>query len=195
MSSWVIGIEIEERLIIMRSEGRKGRMEKNYNMEDYLTFLMDSYGNSVFRMCYAYLKDYQLAEDVAQETFIRVYQHYGKFRNQSSIKTWIIQIAINLCKNKMRTHWWKERLQQVFLETEKAVTENYDSVLDGHLILEEIGKLPLKYREVILLYYYQEFEISEIAEILNMKESTIKVRLVRAREKLKPNLREVLWNE
>lgn len=170
-------------------------MKKNNNMEDYLTSLMDNYGNSVFRMCYAYLKDYQLAEDVAQETFIRVYQHYGEYHNQSSVKTWIIQIAINLCKNHMRTHWWKDRLQQVFLETEEAVTENYDSVLNGQLILEEIGKLSPKYKEVILLYYYQEFKISEIAKILNVKESTIKARLVRAREKLKPNLREVLWNE
>lgn len=168
---------------------------KNDNMEEYLTFLMNSYGNSVFRMCYAYLKDYQLAEDVAQETFIRVYQHYGEFRNQSSIKTWIIQIAINLCKNQMRTHWWKNRFHQMFMDVEEEATDSYDSILNGQLILEEISKLPVKYREVILLYYYQELTISEIAKILYMKESTIKARLVRAREKLKPRLREVLWGE
>ena len=175
-------------------KGGKGRM-KNDNMEEYLTFLMNSYGNSVFRMCYAYLKDYQLAEDVAQETFIRVYQHYGDFHNQSSIKIWIIQIAINLCKNQMRTHWWKKRFYHVFMEIEEAVTENYDSVLNGQLIFEEISKLSVKYREVILLYYYQEFTIPEIAKILDVKESTIKARLVRARERLKPKLREVLWDE
>lgn len=170
-------------------------MEKNNNTKEYLTFLMESYGDSVFRMCYAYLKDYQLAEDIAQETFIRVYQNYESFRNESSIKTWIMQIAINLCKNQMRTHWWKDRVQQVFLEREEAVTENYDSVLDGRIVLKEIGKLSPKYKEVILLYYYQEFKISEIAKILNVKESTVKARLVRAREKLKPSLREVLWSE
>lgn len=170
-------------------------MEKNNNTKEYLTFLMESYGDSVFRMCYAYLKDYQLAEDIVQETFIRVYQHYESFRNESSIKTWIMQIAINLCKNQMRTHWWKDRVQQVFLEREEAVTENYDSALDGRIVLKEIGKLSPKYREVILLYYYQEFKISEIAKILNVKESTVKARLVRAREKLKPSLREVLWSE
>lgn len=91
------------------NERGKRRMEKD-DMDEKLTFLMNHYGDSVFWMCYAYLKDYQLAEDVAQETFIQVYQHYGEFRNQSSIKTWIIQIAINLCKNQMRTHWWKIQL-------------------------------------------------------------------------------------
>lgn len=169
-------------------------MEKNDDIDGYLTFLMNTYGNSVFRMCYVYLKDYQLAEDIAQETFIRVYQHYGEFCNRSSIKTWIIQIAINLCKNQMRTHWWKNRFHQGIEEVEEAA-DCYDSILNGQLILNEICKLSIKYREVILLYYYQELTISEISKALDVKESTIKARLVRAREKLKPRLREVLWDE
>lgn len=169
-------------------------MEKSHNMEEYLTFLMNNYGNSVFRICYAYLKDYQLAEDVAQETFIRVYQHYEEFHNQSSIKAWITQIAINLCKNQMRTHWWKNRFHQGIQEEEEAV-ECYDSVLNEQVIYKEINKLPIKYKEVILLYYFQEFTIYEIAQILKVKESTVKARLVRAREKLKPKLEGVLWDE
>ena len=83
----------------------------------------------------------------------------------------------------------------MFMDVEEEATDSYDSILNGQLILEEISKLPVKYREVILLYYYQELTISEIAKILYMKESTIKARLVRAREKLKPRLREVLWGE
>lgn len=170
------------------------RVEKD-DMDEKLTFLMNRYGDSVFRMCYAYLKDYQLAEDVAQETFIQVYQHYGEFRNQSSIKTWIIQIAINLCKNQMRTHWWKIQLYQRIMEVEEEAEECYDSILNQQIIFEEISKLPVKYREVILLYYYQGLKISEIAKILNKTDSAIKSRLTRAREKLKPKLKQVLWNE
>ena len=166
---------------------------KNDDMEENLTFLMNKYGNSVLRMCYIYLKDYQLAEDVAQETFIRVYQHYEEFHNQSSIKTWIVQIAINLCKNQMRTHWWKNRFHQDIIEIE--IDEYYESFLDRQMVLDEIGKLSVKYREVILLYYYQELTISEIAKVLGEKESTIKARLVRARERLKPELKEVLCYE
>lgn len=168
-------------------------MESNENMEKRLTVLMDEYGDSVLRMCYVYLRDYQLAEDVAQETFIRVYQHYGEFQNQSSIKTWILRIAINLCKNQMRTHWWKCRSGKEILEID--TDEYYDSFLDRQMVLLEISKLAPKYKEVILLYYYQELSIGEIAHLLNEKESTIKARLVRARKQLKPELEEVLCYE
>ena len=68
--------------------------------------LIAEYGDSILRMCYLYLKDYHLAEDIVQETFIQVYNHYDSFRQQSSVRTWIIQIAINLCKNQMRTKWF-----------------------------------------------------------------------------------------
>lgn len=168
-------------------------MEQSQNMDQRLTILMDEYGDSVLRMCYVYLRDYQLAEDMAQETFIRVYQHYGEFKNQSSIKTWILKIAINLCKNQMRMNWWKCRSGKELPETD--TDEYYDSFLDRQMVLSEIGKLPAKYKEVILLYYYQELTISEIANLLNEKESTIKTRLVRARNRLKPELAEVLCYE
>ncbi len=168
-------------------------MEQNKDVDEQLIVLMNEYGDSVLRMCYVYLKDYQLAEDMAQETFIKVYQHYEEFQNRSSVKTWILKIAINLCRNQMRTHWWKYRSEQELLET--GAEEYYDSSLDSQVILAEIAKLPVKYREVILLYYYQELAILEIANLLNEKESTIKARLVRARKKLKPELAEVICYE
>lgn len=168
-------------------------MKQNENIDEYLNMLMNEYGNSVLRMCYIYLHDYQLAEDVAQETFIKVYQHYEEFQNKSSIKTWILKIAINLCRNQMRTHWWKCRSGEEFLEAD--TNEYYDTFLDKQIVLGEIGKLPAKYKEVILLYYYQELTIPEIATLLNEKESTIKARLVRGRKKLEPELAEVFCYE
>ncbi len=170
-------------------------MEQNteQDMEKRLTVLMNEYGDSVLRMCCIYLRDYQLAEDMAQETFLRVYQHYGDFNNRSSLKTWILQIAINLCRNQMRTRWWKNRSRT---EIGEIRTDEYeDSFLEREMILEEIGKLPPKYKEVILLYYYQELTITEIAEVIGEKESAVKARLVRARNKLKPELKEVLCYE
>lgn len=177
-------------------EGGKVVMnEKIDYMDEGLTILMKRYGYSVFWMCYAYLKDYQLAEDVAQETFIRVYQHYGKFHNQSSVKNWIIRIAINLCKSQKMTHWWKKQLCEDIMEVEEEIEERFEAVLNQQIIFEEISKLSPKYREAILLYYYQDFKISEIAVIMGEKDSTIKSRLKRAREKLKPRLKMVLGAE
>lgn len=81
-------------------------MPANIN-EEIISRLINQYGNSILRMCYMYLKDYQLAEDVTQETFLQVYEKYETFENRSSEKTWITRIAINRCKNCMRTHWFK----------------------------------------------------------------------------------------
>lgn len=158
--------------------------------EELIHRLIDQYGTSILRMCYMYLKDYQLAEDVTQETFLQVYEKYETFENRSSEKTWIMRIAINRCKNCMRTHWFKK----VSIDTIPEISENdnYDTILDKNAISFEIMKLPQKYKEVILLYYYQELSVKDIAAVLNQKETTILQRLRRARDYLKPRLQEVL---
>lgn len=158
--------------------------------EETLTRLINQYGNSILRMCYIYLKDYQLAEDVTQETFLKVYENYKSFENRSSEKTWITRIAINQCKNCMRTRWFKH--VRIDMISEITDNDNYDRILDKKVISLEIMKLPQKYKEVILLYYYQELSVKEIAFILNQKETTILQRLRRAREYLKPRLQGVL---
>lgn len=158
--------------------------------EETLTRLINQYGNSILRMCYIYLKDYQLAEDVTQETFLKVYENYKSFENRSSEKTWITRIAINQCKNCMRTRWFKH--VRIDMISEITDNDNYDRILDEKVISLEIMKLPQKYKEVILLYYYQELSVKEIAFILNQKETTILQRLRRAREYLKPRLQGVL---
>ena len=63
--------------------------------EQILEHLMNEYGDTILRMCYLYLKDYQLAEDAVQETFLKALKHYGSFQHQCSEKTWLIRIAIN----------------------------------------------------------------------------------------------------
>lgn len=161
--------------------------------EKIISELITEYGDSILRMCYVYLKDYHLAEDVTQETFIQVYNNYESFQQQSSIKTWIIRIAINLCKNQMRTKWFSVMREEEFPILSYA--EDYDGIIDREQLITEIGNLRPKYREVVLLFYYQELSIREIAELLDKKESTIKVRLKRAREQLKQALKEDYFYE
>lgn len=152
--------------------------------------IVEEYGNSVLRMCCLYLKDYQLAEDVTQETFIKVYEKLDTFRHDASMKTWIMSIAINLCKNQMRTHWFKRTSLEYFPE---LVTKDvYGEILKNNVISAEIMRLQPKYREIILLYYYQELSVKEISSVLGVKEATVLQRMKRAREQLKPFLREVL---
>lgn len=158
--------------------------------------LIDEYGNSIFRMCFLYLKDFHLAEDAVQETFIKVYKNHSSFKGDSSEKTWVIRIAINVCKNYLRGSWWKRIDESAVLES-VPVKENFDdekSELAENLILE-VMKLNTKYKEVILLYYYQELKVREIAEVLLIPEATVSTRLKRAKDKLRINLEGDFFNE
>lgn len=152
------------------------------NMEQ----IVDKYGNSLFRMCYLYLKDIQLAEDAVQDTFVKVYRNYNQFQGGSNEKTWIMRIAINVCKDYLRSTWIK-RVTPV--ETFADVLEPAKPIAEDNLLIAEVMKLKPKYREILLLYYYQDMKINEISHILQTPESTISVRLKRAREQLKKNLK------
>ena len=176
--------ENERRVKIVYFSGEGGKNLAIKINEELFKKLVTQYGNSILRMCYMYLKDYQLAEDVTQETFLQVWNKYETFENKSSEKTWITRIAINRCKNCMRASWFK----RVSIEELPEIFENDSSemILNKGTISLKIMKLPQKYREVILLYYYQELSVKEISAVLNQKETTILQRLKRARECLKP---------
>lgn len=142
-------------------------------------------------MCFLYLKDAHLAEDAVQDTFIKAYNSYSQFKGKSSEKTWIMRIAINVCKNYLRNSWWKRVDESVVLDN----IPTDESLIKDDTLLLEVMKLSQKYKEVILLFYYQEMKIREIAEILKIPESTVSVRLKRAREKLKSNLEDMDYAE
>lgn len=182
--------ENERRVKIVYFSGEGGKNLAIKINEELFKKLVTQYGNSILRMCYMYLKDYQLAEDVTQETFLQVWNKYETFENKFSEKTWITRIAINRCKNCMRASWFK----RISIEELPEIFENDSSemILNKGTISLKIMKLPQKYREVILLYYYQELSVKEISAVLNQKETTILQRLKRARECLKPQLQEVL---
>lgn len=74
--------------------------------EQFLERLMNTYGDELLRLCYLYLKDYQLAEDAVQDTFIKTMKSYKSFEHKSSEKTWLMRIAVNCCKNVMRSRWF-----------------------------------------------------------------------------------------
>jgi len=148
--------------------------------------IVDQYGTGLLRMCYLYLKDMQLAEDAVQDTFLKVYRNYGQFNGGAGEKTWVTRIAINVCKDYLRTAW-RRRVNVVEELNDIPDAEGPHAAEDGAL-LNEVMALKPKYREVLLLYYYQDLKISEIAKVLGAPESTISVRLKRAREQLKSRL-------
>ena len=163
-----------------------------------LELWMTDYGTSLLRMSFLYLKDLQLAEDVVQETMVKAYFQYADFRGQSSVKTWLTRIAINLCKDCRKNIWFQrvncvDHLAETVdsgagLDLNDEVSGQVETKHRNREVLAAIMKLPLKYREVILLYYYQEFSTKETADILSVPESTVSTRLRRAKAALKKDL-------
>ncbi|MGM0840428.1 MAG: sigma-70 family RNA polymerase sigma factor [Bacillota bacterium] len=158
--------------------------------EDILAEVMNEYGKEVLYIAYSYVKDHSLAEDIAQEVFVRFYQRYDSFRGDSSLKTWIIRIAVNQSKDHLKK--WETRKLLFTNKLSKWIQESTSSCPESHTIHKEMGRelhtrllsLPIKYREVLFLFYYEELKITEIADCLEININTVKTRLKTGKEKL-----------
>lgn len=158
--------------------------------EQLLERLMAEYGSSILRMCYLYLKDHQLAEDAAQETFIKAMNAYGSFGGQSSEKTWLTSIAMNCCKNIMRTQWFRAAQSRTGSAAEANAAYSIDVFVEQSSLSAAIMRLKPKQRQIILLHYYQGLSLKEIAGIMHTSENTAAQQLSRARQKLKEYYKE-----
>ena len=145
--------------------------------------LVEQHQTAVLRTCYLYLCDRSQAEDAVQETFLKVYKGLDTFRGESSEKTWIMKIAMNTCYKMNHSGWSRfinRRVTPEMLPETSVPFEEKDDELTRAVI-----RLPIRLREVILLYYYQRMKVNEVAEALGISQSSVSGRLKRGREKLK----------
>ena len=160
--------------------------------EDGLARLIDDWGDRLLRLCTLYLGDVHLAEDAVQETLLRAWRNADRFRSTGSEITWITRIAINVCKSYLRSPWKRRRAPAE--ELDKLLAPADDPQVDDTLP-RAIMALPRPYREVIILHYYQELKVREIADILHINVSTVTARLSRARNMLRESLKGWYYDE
>ena len=139
------------------------------------------YKDYIYRTCILYLKDHHLAEDCTQNVFVKVYRKQKSYKGKSSLKTWITRICINCCRDMLRKRKEEDNLDETLPENESDHTEQL-------IVSEAVMSLPLQFREVIILYYYREFTMKEIAEITHTKIPNIEYRIRRAKELLRERL-------
>ena len=163
------------------------------NQESKLIYLMEQYGEALLRMCHVYLRDSTLAEDAVQDTFVKAFKALDSVRGDCSEKAWLMRIAINTCKDIRRSAWYRYVDRRVTLEY--VPTPSYMPTMEQSELVVEIMKLPKKYMEVVLLYYYQGLTTIEIGDALNIPNQTVSSRLRRAREKLRLTLEGGYCNE
>ncbi|MCR2823632.1 sigma-70 family RNA polymerase sigma factor [Lederbergia panacisoli] len=160
------------------------------NKDVWFEGIMSEYGDRLTKLAYNYTKDWNLAEDIVQDVFIACYKEYENIDKIISFKAWIFRITINKCKDLLKSSLFKRVVTNSNLLTftksselppEMVLIKNSEEEYLSTCVLE----LPIKYREVITLYYYEELSIEEISEILKINKNTIKTRMSRARVKLK----------
>ena len=153
-----------------------------------LTRMMREHGDAILRMCYLHLKDVHLAEDAAQEAFLKAYRRMDSFRGDCAEKTWLTGIAVNVCRDFLRTAWLRrvDRRVDITQLPECAQAEEYPDTT----VLTEVMALPAKLREVILLRYYQGMTIQETADALHLSVSAVKQRQKNAGDILRRHLKE-----
>ncbi len=149
--------------------------------------LIDLYGDDILRLCLAYLGDRHLAEDAFQETFLKAWKSMDHFRGDSSAKTWLSSIAVNTCRDTLRSGWFRMQRRS------QPIEQLLDLAADDHLpqdtpVRTAVLALPGKYREVILLYYDQNMKLKDIAQLLHLSVNTVSTRLRRARKQLEKTL-------
>lgn len=162
------------------------------NPTEMLESIMIEYGSEIKRLVYSYIKNPSDADDVTQEVFVTVYRKLDTFQGKSTLRSWVYAIAINKCKDYLRS--WKVRnikLKGKLEQFVKSAAHSYTP--EQHIIekneeqqlLNQVLSLPIKYREVIILYYFEEFSVHEIADFLSINQNTVRTRLNRGRGKLK----------
>ena len=151
--------------------------------------IMEKYKDNLFSAAFNICRNAADADDVVQDTLIQYHTTDKQFDSEEHIRAWLLRVAINKAKN----------INMSFFRRTSVPLEDYMETLvfespEGKALFEEVLKLPEKYRIAIHLFYYEDYSIKEIAEILHTSESNVKVRLSRGRKMLKKSLQEA-WED
>ena len=148
------------------------------NKAEKIEYLLQQYGNSLFRLCLFMLKNESDAEDAIQETFLKYLQKAPAFADTEHEKAWLFRVASNTCLDLLRYQQRHPREELDLLRYMSAEPQDPE-------ILESLLNLPEKYRLILILYYVEGYRINEIAEIIKKSPSAVKMRLQKGRKLLK----------
>ena len=153
---------------------------------DFIERAVNEHQTALLRLCYIQLQDRALAEDAVQETFLKAYRAYDQYRGDCSEKTWLYRIAVNACRDMRRGAWFRHVDRRISLESLSEPVEQPTD--DGIDLVLALMRLPRKFRETLMLYYYQDMSTVEIAETLGIAQSSVSNRLRRGRDQLREAL-------
>ncbi|MGE8203137.1 RNA polymerase sigma factor [Heyndrickxia sp. NPDC080065] len=163
-----------------------------------IELFVKNHGKALLNYIYSLMKQWEIAEDIYQETLLSAFIGYDSFEYRSSFKNWLYKIALNKCKDE----WKKQNVQQRYIEEKKDTFEQIDiqddtekKVLEKSLqeeLLKKIDELPSRYQQSLLLYYFHDCSMKDISKRTSMPLSTVKTHLKRGKERLRRKVAGVL---
>jgi RNA polymerase sigma-70 factor (ECF subfamily) len=169
--------------------------------KDALRQIYEQYHADVYRLAYRLLGDREDAADVRQETFLSAFQALGRFRGDSSLKTWLLTICTNLCRKRLaakrrrnEVEFDAERMEACLREADDAHEPLAAAVRSetARLVRIALGSLPIAERELLILRELEGLEYEEMARITGCSASTVGVKLFRARQRLRERIDSIL---
>lgn len=158
-----------------------------------LETVIDEHGEHLLRMAFFYVRNRETAKDIVQEVFIVFYKR-AEYKEQGKLRAYLTKMTVNRCKDYLKS--WSFRHLKFSTDWIEPVHKEKDTLIVKEE-QTEIGiavlNLPVKYREVIIFYYYEEYKVREIAKMLSLSESTVKTRMAKARRLLKKELASDYW--
>lgn len=143
---------------------------------------LDTYGTSIYRLAYSYLHSACDAEDILQDTLVQLLRAAPVFQSPAHEKAWLLRVAGNLSKNRLAYN----RIRSTDELRDTLAAEERE---DLSFVWDAVRALPVRYREVIHLFYHEGYSTAQIAKILNRRESTVRSHLRRGRDKLRELLK------
>jgi RNA polymerase sigma factor (sigma-70 family) len=172
------GFKLSNRIL---DEGKRKMQNRSSDDNNYIIESLEKYSDMVRKICFMYLHNFADVEDVFQDVFLKLLQNKPPFDNDEHEKAWLCRVTINRCKDLCKSFFRRNvsSINDVELPFEDKIENE---------VMQAVLSLPSKYKDVIYLFYYEDYTVPEIAKILNQKENTLYSNLHRARELLKKQL-------
>lgn len=155
------------------------------SLEQEFNTAYNNYGEMLYKIAFLYLGNADDSEDVLQDTFIKLLYNSPGFKDENHKKAWLIRVTQNNCKNLLKS-FARKNISYDDLQI-PSLSADDDLKMD---VVKQVISLPVKYKSAIILYYYNDYSVSEIAHILKISKSAVKMQLKRGRELLKIKLED-----
>jgi len=161
------------------------------DQNEYLTYLVETYGDMVYRLAMARVRNPHDAQDIVQQVFLKLVSNIEKLESEEHVKAWLIKVTTNEGKSLFSTAWRRHTASLEETAEVEDISAPPQEIEETNDILKAVYCLPEKYRVVVHLFYYHDLSTEEIAKILGRSNHTVRSQLSRAREKMRKDLKGV----